>query len=302
MALRPLEQAIIYTLAYTTHFKYPLTPSEVSERLMVRFDDHTIVVAKIPSRQAVAQALSRLLKRQILVKKDGYLTFPGFEATVGIRERREGYAAARQPELIQVVALAQQCPWIEAVFLTGSLAMANGERTADLDFLIVTQPHRLWLARLWMIWQAFRHGKRRSWQGEEKNSWCFNLWLESDQLAVFGQQASLYTAYELIQAKPLFDRSQYLAAALVGENQWARQYLPLASHWQALTDFLPFPHQRQNQLVTWLNQVAFALQLHYMKPHRTREKVTAGYAFFHPRDTQTWVYQGWAQIIRRITI
>jgi len=72
----------------------------------------------------------------------------------------------------------------------------------------VTEPGRLWLTRLWVIWQAWRRGKRRSWQGEEKRSWCFNLWLDSDHLDLFQDYQSLYTAYELIQAQPVLDRGE----------------------------------------------------------------------------------------------
>lgn len=303
MALRPLDQAVLYTLAYTTQFHYPLTPAELSDRLIFKLSESQVLLAKA-SRSEIAQTISKLLKRRLLIKQGSYLTLPGFEFTANTRDQRQAYAAARQPELTEFVALSQACPWVEAVFVTGSLAMGNADKDDDVDFMIVTQPGRLWLTRLWLLWQAMRRGKRRSFQGEEKGSWCFNLWLESQHLGIFAEQASLYTAYELLQAQPLWDRAG-IAPALIEENYWAKSYISRAAKWQAARQL----RAKRSRLVTApqgflsvLNRVAYALQLLYMKPHMTREKVALGYAFFHPRDTQDWIYRGWTQIIQKITI
>lgn len=301
MALRPLEQALLYTLAYTTQFQYPLTPAELSERLIFALDDR-VLLTRVTTTQIV-KGIKRLVKLRLLHKEDEYLVLPGFENTVQTRAKRQAITAARQPELTQFVSLVQQCPWVAAVFVTGSFALANGEKDADIDFLVVTYPQRLWLARLWLLFQAMKRGKRRSWQGEEKGSWCFNLWVEQDQLAIFGQQASVYTAYELLQAQVVFDRAQ-VAQELLAENSWAKKYLPRFHAWDLVSEGGKDQsvHQTTSPWLNWLNRWAYRFQWWYMKPHVTREKVRYGYAFFHPRDTQSWIYHGWAQVLHQITL
>lgn len=299
MALRPLEQALLYTLAYTTQFHYPLTPAEISERLIFKLDNQTLLT-RVTTTQIVS-SIKRLLKLGLLQKRDEYLVLPGFENTVEIRARRQAITAARQPELSEFVSLVQRCRWIAAVFVTGSFALANGEKDADIDFLVVTYPQRLWLARLWLLFQAMRRGKRRSWQGEEKGSWCFNLWVESDQLAIFEQQKSLYTAYELLQAQVVFDRDQ-VASELVVKNKWAQKYLPRFRKWDEVANAKELTFPVPTKWGSVLNQLAYKFQWWYMKPHMTREKVGYQFAFFHPRDTQAWIYQGWAEVLRQIAL
>jgi hypothetical protein len=158
------------------------------------------------------------------------------------------------------------------------------------------------LSRVVIGFITWLKGKRRTRDREGHQSWCFNLWLEETELGIFGQRQSIYTAYELIQARCVFDRAN-TAAELLKANEWVNQFLPLARVLSPKNPGLKTSQTSRTPLWRSLLQVAnwfaYHLQLCYMWSHMTREVVTPRMAFFHPRDTQGWIYQGWARVLNR---
>jgi len=302
MVLSPLEKAIVYTLAYSAQFEFPLTKKEIEERLLFRLSDAQVLLAT-PEKPSLDEALGHLNELGVVEQANNFYFLKGYSGTVATRQKRAAYSEVKDQEIEDFLDSVRSCGWIKAVFVTGSAAVKNAEVDADLDFMIVTQPSRLWLTRLWVIWQAWRRGKRRSWQGEEKRSWCFNLWLESDKLALFSEYQSVYTAYELIQALPVLDRDD-TAKHLLTDNVWAATYVPLAPVWRSVQSLGSSFHTPIFLMSVWslLNAAAYILQRGYMNRHMTRERVERGVALFHPRDTHQWVLQNWRHVLATVQI
>ncbi|MDQ3009054.1 MAG: hypothetical protein M3Q81_05725, partial [bacterium] len=193
------ELAVLVTLAYTTQFSYPLTSSEIEQRLVSPLvassfrQASTSLTPPQSDSKSVEVALTSLLAKKILFKKLGYYGLLKYKRGYALRAQRARSSQDKITDAQAFLRYARYIPWISAVFITGSVAMNNAPEAADTDFMIVTSPRRLWLTRLLVIAIATLSGKRRSWQGEEERSWCFNLWLSHDVLAVFDQRQSLYT-------------------------------------------------------------------------------------------------------------
>ena len=208
----------------------------------------------------------------------------------------------------QVVRAFGWWPWIKSVYISGSVAAGLSGADDDLDFLIVTWPGCLWITRPLVVFLAWIFGHRRSWSKEEPNSWCFNLWLESDNLAMNPVRQTLYTAFELVQLKQVWGRDN--KHHIWSQNSWLYNYLPLANRkllnpemlttsilgWLVrqllsgvwlLTAVLGYP------LALLLNLPAYFIQLGYMQSRMTRERVGYNKAFFHPRNTKRQIYVGW---------
>jgi hypothetical protein len=295
-----LETSIIETIAYTAQFGYPLTQAQIWQRL-------TVSANKKSFKQALAKVISQG-KVEVQRTENGktYYFLTSASELVNLRQQKEIFSQAKWREVAQSVRLLSWVPGLRAIFITGSLAMNNVHLDDDIDFLIVTRIGRLWLARVLVTAVALLVGKRRSWHGEEQNSWCFNLWLEEDHLAVNATRQGVYQAYEVIQAVPVWGNWQTIQR-FYKENIWLKAYLPNWSFlsyrqvWVRASKRLgniaiirvaparprPFPALDQ------LNLLAYRFQRWYMRPHQTIERVGLGFAFFHPRDTQTQILENW---------
>lgn len=300
MELQPLEKAILYTLTYTAQFSFPLTKREIWARLIRRLDPDAEILLATPKVTFLdfSHALHHLQETHILSQKNEWLCVSGNETTIALRQRRQKIADAKWQEVTEVVRALQKFPWIEAVYITGSLAMNNVEEPDDIDFMIITSPQRLWLTRLWLTWYAFTHGKRRSWQGEEPRSWCLNVWVDLSQLQIFSADQSLYIAYELVQARCVFDRG-FVHARLQQHTPWVKDFLPNIKWGEdGLPPSLRLTFRRLSMFWDLMEGWAYLLQRAYMWPHQTRERVALGYAFFHPRDTENWIWQRWIRTLQ----
>jgi hypothetical protein len=111
------------------------------------------------------------------------------------------------------------------VAVTGALAMNNVDAGADIDYLIVTSPGRLWLCRGLVVLLV----KRARLQGV---TLCPN-YLLSERALVFPDK-TLYSAHELVQMVPLHGLAVY--QRMLQDNRWTEQFLPNASG----QPFLPY--------------------------------------------------------------
>jgi hypothetical protein len=108
-------------------------------------------------------------------------------------------------------------PFVRLVAVTGTLAVNNIDHGADIDYLVATVPHRVWLARS-MTLAFVRLGRL------EGVTICPNYVISTDAFAQLDR--TLFTAHELAQMIPLYGYSVYLD--LVQANTWARALLPNA--------------------------------------------------------------------------
>lgn len=293
--LPTLARAVLVTLAYTDQFEFPLLADEVYRRCLSLELERTSF-----SRKKVEQTLSSLCQHGLVEQVNGkgktYFCLCGRSATVEQRLRKEAAAATKQQEIQRFLSFARRVPWIHAVYLTGSQAMNSADPHSDVDFMIITQPGRLWLSRILVSFFAQLHGKRRSWNREEPGSWCFNLWLDTTHLAVDVTKRDSYHAYEVLQARPLWTRNG-TDAVFYYDNRWINQFFYGIEEMDKRPPAQSaFP---ENPFFTFFDWLAWTFQAWYMQRHQTTEKVGRGYAFFHPRDTGKVITDGWRQSLER---
>lgn len=248
-----------------------------------------------------ARALGELRKRGLaqFIKPHWHL---GSTKWHNQRINRQEISDQKIAQLWPVVLVARFLPWIAGLAITGSAAVGNAAKNDDVDVMIVTENNRLWLVRPIIVVLSFLFGRRRSWNKEEPNSWCFNLWLERQAVQMPLESRSAYTAYEICQTKWLVSKDR-VRQEFFGTNRWVRVLLPnyfsrainaSAKHEsQSILSGLPLIQE----LLNILNVVAFQLQYLYMRRHITRERVGYTSAFFHPRDTGEIIHARWLKQI-----
>ncbi len=206
--LSSLERAIGRTVAYADLFDYPLTVPEIH-----RYLDG---LRATPGEVAEALARGNLLPGR-LESREGYFFLPGREATVALRQERSRIARRLWPQALGYGRLMARLPFVRMVSVTGSLAMDNPGEQADIDYLVVTENGRLWLARLLII-GVVRLAARRGLV------LCPN-YLVSERALRF-PNPNIYTAHELVQMVPLSGPAIYRRIREV--NGWCQRFLPNA--------------------------------------------------------------------------
>jgi len=205
---RELENAIVQSVSYADVFDYPLTADEVRRYL--------IGVRAGASEVGRALAGSRLVPGR-LAHRDGFFTLLGREQIVELRRQRKVPAKRLWREAVHYGRRIAGLPFVRMVAVTGSLAASNVTRDADVDYLIVTAPRRLWLCRALVIGVVRRAARRGV-------VLCPNFLLTESALEL--RQRDLYTAWELAQMVPIAGLETY--HLLRRRNSWAESFLPNA--------------------------------------------------------------------------
>lgn len=203
-----LEQAIIRVLAYSDVFDYPLSAEEIHRYLEVP-----------ASLKAVQDTLhnGRLTPNRISRHGD-FFTLPGRQAIVSTRLWRAQLAAQIWPKARRYGQLMAHLPFVRMVAISGSLAVDNVEPNTDIDYLIVTEPGRLWLCRALVIILV----RLAALRGD---TLCPNYFI-SEKALVF-EQRTLYTAHELMQMVPVAGIDVY--NQILQLNAWTANFLPNAA-------------------------------------------------------------------------
>ncbi|MBP9782066.1 hypothetical protein KBC89_05430 [Candidatus Woesebacteria bacterium] len=278
-----LRARVWLVLAYSAVFEFPLSTEEVTRRIW-RFAGETL------STQAeIDFSLHKLFSMGVIGKNDDLWYLVSQPEAPANRKLWTKNSQIKLHQAAPIISFLAKLPWVVGVAITGSVAVNSAQADDDVDFMIVTEPNRLWLTRLLTLIVAMKYGKRRSFAKEEPNSWCFNLWLTTNSLAVPPERRSLYTAYEVCQADWVINRGQ-VAEQFLTNNAWVEP--TLANFFQyRQTRICKIKQNLKSNIfliaLTWLlaafNGVLFLLQIIYMTPHRTTERVHWDYAWFHPK-------------------
>ena len=147
-SLTELEHAILETLAYSDIFEFPLRLEEVHRYL--------------PVRAAMDEVRKGLSRAKQVDSRDGYYFLAGHEEYVEMRARRADASLPAFNWALRYGRILGSMPFVRMVGMTGSLAMMNLSEGADMDYMLVTKPGRLWTARAFAVsfgrlMRPFRH-------------------------------------------------------------------------------------------------------------------------------------------------
>jgi predicted nucleotidyltransferase len=307
-----LELKVIATLAYSNQFDYPLDETEILHRLvstsvLVGEGWSGPVRSETISLTKIRETLKELLQLGVVISNGTYWALSGIEKSFRSRISRTRQTQQKQAAIVLLSQMLHRIPGVEGFAITGSVAVQNATATDDIDVLVITKPHHLWLTRFLVLIMTIATGHRVRLHQTVGNAWCFNLWLESDHLAVPKSKRTLYEAYEVLQAKFIWAkpgiRREWLAAnAWVAEfvatqyyHQWAivkNEELPedLKSSWWQYPVVLGL--EVLNSWLYWL-QTAYRW-LRYKEAPRALEV-----AFFHEPTTKKIIYSQWRQLVEK---
>ncbi|MBI3170066.1 MAG: hypothetical protein HYZ22_16395 [Chloroflexi bacterium] len=231
-----LERAILETLAYSDVFDYPLTLDELHRYL-------TYPAAK-------DELLNCLMTLRGVALTLGYYSLPHRTHIVDTRLERESASRSAFRRALVYGRILGRFPFVRMVAMTGSLAVLNLSKEADMDYMLVTTPERLWLARAF----AVTFGRFMRLFGDKI---CVNVLVSESALE--WDSHDLYAAREICQMIPITGMDVYLR--LREANAWVANYLPNAKFASVTRDTisrysprfleLPFRGKLGDLLETW---------------------------------------------------
>jgi hypothetical protein len=200
-----LRRAVLEALAYSDIFEFPLRLEEIHRFLPLR-----------ASMEEVADIVGELGVE--IETQGGYYFLARRGKIVELRRERELRSRSLLPLALKYGRILGFLPFIRMVALTGSLAVMNVSKEVDFDYMLVTQPGRLWTARAFAL-LLNRMTKQLG------HTLCPNLIVS--EAALEWPLHDLYSARELYQMIPISGMDVY--QRLIHANAWAKEFLPNCS-------------------------------------------------------------------------
>lgn len=293
-----LECAILQTLAYADIFRYPLTESEIGSWLN----------KPLQNSQNLSFTLKKLSSQKKIYKKDAYYFLFHHSGSVMLRIKRTRYSIDKLKKASRLAKLLELIPTIELVGVTGSLSMKNGDKSDDIDFLIICKSGWIWTTRciVTLIFQILGV-RRKPLDTHVANKICLNMYLDSKHLQIPKSSQDIFSAHELLQLKVLWARHD-MYEKLILQNRWVEHFLPNKFN-DIIQTFSTVSQEYKNKNtngevnrneIHFIEKIFKQLQLAYMAKRRTSEKISEGMIQFHPNDIHGNVLRAYSNRLNKL--
>src|SRR5574338_596916 len=186
-----LSKSIIKTLAYYDIFEYPLTANEIYQNLGINSVSYSDVYTEIQILQS---------KGLVYKNKDFYL-LSNNDYFINRRIAGNNLAEKKLASAYKMTKLIAKFPYVRAILLSGSISKGYMEKDSDVDYFIITNPNRLWVARLLLM--AFK----KIFLLNSRKIFCINYFVDTEKLEI--EEKNIFTATELVTLIPTYGKELY---------------------------------------------------------------------------------------------
>lgn len=227
-----------------------------------------------------------------------YFALPGRQSVFSHVVLRTHYSRWKWQKALSIARILRFVPTVLFVGVTGGVAVENAAAGDDIDFFIVARSGTLWVTRFLaiLLLEAFSVRRRPS-DVFVMDKVCLNMLMSEDDLSVPDNERDLFTAHEVLQMRPIWERNRTYRRFLYA-NRWVARYLPAA--WDAFTRDIHVVSGSDSLLQTLLipgsvvvarffEPIAQWVQKAYMQRRITTEVVTDTMLRFHPYDMRAFI-------------
>jgi hypothetical protein len=270
--------AILRTLIYSDIFGFPQTKEEIWEYL---------ISGDRISRSAFEGALNKL--KGEVIQLEGYYALAGRGEYIKKRISNNKYVHRKMKIAKKAAFLLAAIPTILFIGISGGLAIGDAEKRDDIDFFIITKKNTIFKTRLFILILLQAMGLRRKRLDKKpEDKVCVNFLIDETKLSFPSERKDIYTAREILQIKPLFDRENtYLKFLMM--NKWIKNFLPNANI--ANNPKTNLVRESHLHAYFWLligllpiEKICRMLQKKVMEQHLGNETVTNHVLIFNPND------------------
>lgn len=198
--------AVLLTLMYFDVFRHPLTIDEVFRFCQWEACTLTEVASSIEELQTIGMVKGR----------DGFFFLSDAEHFIDLRHERNHRAIKYSRKAEKWSQFISRFPFVRTVCISGSLSKGTMDKDGDIDYFIITEPGRLWVARTLLI--LFK----KVFLLNSKKYFCVNYFIDTGHLSI--PDRNLFAATEITFLKPMRDSSAF--RHFIEENRWSALFYP----------------------------------------------------------------------------
>jgi hypothetical protein len=288
------QKSVIKLLLYYDIFDHALTRQEIIINCNLN--------GQLPDQQDI---LENLVSKD-LITRSGELFSVRKDLAI-FEKRMQGSARALEtmPKALKMARFITRFPFIRSVSLSGSLSKDHMYEKADVDYFIIAQPERLWLARTLLVLY------KRIFLLNSYRYFCLNYFVDEQHMEI--EQKNLFTATELFTLMPVTGRR--FVNRLIEANPWVKEYYPGFPQ-RDIGAVDKEPRGRLKKTLEWLlnNKLGNALDCMAMKmtirfwkkkylndpndPFHKSFRLKRYIAKYHPDNFQDLVLQRYKELLR----
>ncbi|MES2372760.1 MAG: hypothetical protein V4557_09285 [Bacteroidota bacterium] len=200
------QKNIVQVVAYFDMFHYPVSLTEI----------HRFLHVSISTRQ-MEPLLQQLVDQKKIFSFGEFYSLRNDHSLVTQRRNGNERADRLLPTAYRVGKLLHRFPFVKGVGISGSLSKNYADEEADIDFFIITEANKLWIAR------SLLHGLKKLSFIFGKQHWlCMNYFVDETALELI--EKNIFIATEVVTLKPVVVSSAM--QKFFSANDWTKSYFP----------------------------------------------------------------------------
>jgi len=182
--------------------------------------------------------------------------------------------------------ITKKFPDILFVGISGSVAAGYPKKDDDIDLFLITKKNCLWINRLKLRLYIYKNRipHRKFGKKQKPDQFCFNIWMDEQDLTINNQKQNLKNAMDLILLIPILNKN-YSYERLIKANDWAKKYV--ATGYLEIVSSIKYQVLSINNNDIFfdkiVNYLVFWPQYWYMKKKIKSEEINLYRAFFHQK-------------------
>jgi hypothetical protein len=200
------SRQVYKTLCYFDIFNHPLKAEEILKFCGERMSIDQLKVS-----------LEELHQKGIIKKSKGYYYLSGnSDSIISKRTENEFHLTSRLSKIKRYARRISRFPFVEGVFISGSVSKGVLDEKGDVDYFIIASPRRIWLCRTLLI--AFK----KVFLFNSRKFFCVNYFIDSSSLTIPDQ--NIFTATEIATLLPVDENE--LKDRFFADNAWVKNVYP----------------------------------------------------------------------------
>ncbi len=205
-----IQNNILNVLVYFETFNHPLRLEEIQNNCSNSYE-----LGKLD------KAVDDLIASNLVFEFQGYYSLQStIQKQVENRLEKEFYANKFFEKSDFYIRIIKSMPFVRAVAISGSMSKGVAHEGGDIDYFIITEKNKLWLARTLLILfkKIFLFNSRRYF--------CVNYFLDINNLIV--PDKNIFTATEIAYLIPVYNAD--LVESFKSSNSWIKAHYPHFEH------------------------------------------------------------------------